>query len=319
MIEHTVREAVRRAEEADVPDAEYRVKQFVLELIDILARTGERYRRDALKGIYTVEKALWATAFAGHSAAALYSVYSGLYSEAMVSSVASAVALAEVGQFREAVQYVQKAAKALYEAAREVFERVKVAVRRLVELFAEAVARVLAWVDEHKAYLFLMVAVSAGAVALSIALNLWGLVELDKLAYVASLTPFIPAGVKEHLREETLRILREAPDPYERFKEVAKAAIAKNEKLDEPWESLRVLIMPKPSEEKRLMKGKAYSKLDERKKKALFYAALALEEAFGVYRPVLREVAEGLREAVKKVEVGRSRLSRICTWQISNR
>jgi hypothetical protein len=27
-----------------------------------------------------------------------------------------AVALAEVGQFREAVQYVQKAAKALYEA-----------------------------------------------------------------------------------------------------------------------------------------------------------------------------------------------------------
>ncbi len=30
--------------------------------------------------------------------AALYSVYSGLYSEAVVSSVASAVALAEVGQ-----------------------------------------------------------------------------------------------------------------------------------------------------------------------------------------------------------------------------
>jgi hypothetical protein len=49
--------------------------------------------------------------------AALYSVYSGLYSEAVVSSVASAVALAEVGQFREAVQYVQKAAKVLYEGA----------------------------------------------------------------------------------------------------------------------------------------------------------------------------------------------------------
>ncbi len=65
-------------------------------------------------------------ASAGLSAAALYSVYSGLYLEAVVSSVASAVALAEVGQFKEAVQYVQKAAKALYEAARDVFEHVRV-------------------------------------------------------------------------------------------------------------------------------------------------------------------------------------------------
>jgi len=113
-------------------------------------------------------------ASAGLSAAP-YSVYHGLYSEAVVSSVASAVALAEVGQFREAVQYVQRAAKALYEAAREAFERVKVAVQRLVVLFVEAVARVLAWVDEHKAYLFLMAAVAAGVVALSVALNLWGL------------------------------------------------------------------------------------------------------------------------------------------------
>jgi hypothetical protein len=41
-------------------------------------------------------------ASAGHSAA-LYSVYHSLYSEAVVSSVASAVALVEVGRFREAV------------------------------------------------------------------------------------------------------------------------------------------------------------------------------------------------------------------------
>jgi hypothetical protein len=124
-IERTVREAARKAEEAGVSDAEYRIKQFILWLIKQLEEAGERYRRDALKGIYTVEKALKATAFAGFSAAALYSVYSGLYSEAVVSSVASAVALAEVGRFREAVQYVQKAAKALYEAAKEVFEHVK--------------------------------------------------------------------------------------------------------------------------------------------------------------------------------------------------
>jgi hypothetical protein len=231
--------------------------------------------------------------------AALYSVYHGLYSEAVVSS---AVALAEVGHFREAVEYVQRAAKTLYEAAKDVFEHVKITVQRLVELFVEAVARMLAWIDEYKAYLFLMAAAAAGVVALATALNLWGLVELDKLAYAASLTPFIPAGVKEHPREEALRILREAPDPYERFKEIAKAAIAKNEKLAEPWEFLRVLIMPKPSEEKRLMMGKAYRELDERKRKALFYATLVLEETFGVYRSVSREAAA--KKAVQRVEVG---------------
>jgi tetratricopeptide (TPR) repeat protein len=194
-IERTVREAVRKAEEAGVSDAEYRIKQFILWLIKQLEEAGERYRRDALKGIYTVEKALRATALAGFSAA-LYSVYHGLYSEAVVSSVASAVALAEVGQFREAVEYVQKAAKTLYEAAKEVFEQVKVAAQRLVELFVEAVTRVLAWIDEHRAYLFLMTAVAAGVIALSVALNLWGLIELEKLAYAASAAPFVAAGVK---------------------------------------------------------------------------------------------------------------------------
>jgi tetratricopeptide (TPR) repeat protein len=170
---------LQKAEEAGIPDAEHRVKQFVLELIDILARAGERYRRDALKAVSTVEKALRATAFAGLSVA-LYSVYHGLYSEAVVSSVASAVALVEMGRFREAVEYLQKAAKALYEAARDVFEQVKVMAQRLVELFVESVTRVLAWIDEHKAYLFLMAAAAAGAVALGVALNLWGLVELEK-------------------------------------------------------------------------------------------------------------------------------------------
>ncbi len=245
--------------------------------------------------------------------AALYSVYHGLYSEAVVSSVASAVALAEVGRFREAVQYVQKAAKALYEAAKDVFEHVKITVQRLVELFVEAVARALAWVDEHRAYLFLM---AAGVIALSVALNMWGLVELEKLAYAASLAPFVPAGVREYPREEAFKILREAPDPYEKFREIAKAANAGGVKLAEPWESLRVLIMPKRSEEKRLMRGwgaELYGRYaaDGRMKKALFYATLALEETFGVYRPVLRVVAEGLREAVEKREVGEGPFKRV--------
>jgi hypothetical protein len=241
--------------------------------------------------------------------AAPYSVYHGLYSEAVVSSVASAVVLVEVGRFREAVVYVQKAAKALYEAARDVFEQVKVTVQRLVELFVEAVMRMLAWIDEHRAYLFLMTAVAAGAVALSVALNVWGLIELDKLAHAASLTPFIPAGVQGYSREEVFNILKNDPDPYEKFREIARDANAGKVKLAEPWESLRMLIMPKPSEEGRLMHGGGaglYSKYlkDENYRRALFHAALALEEAFGVYRSALGEYAEGLKKAVEKREVG---------------
>jgi hypothetical protein len=118
-----------------------------------------------------------------------------LYSEAVVSSVASAVALAEVGRFRETVEYVQKAAKALYEAAKEVFERVKVTFQRLVELFVEALTRVLAWIDEYKAYLFLM-AVAAAAVALSAAFDMWGMIELEKLAHAAVGAPFFPGRTK---------------------------------------------------------------------------------------------------------------------------
>jgi hypothetical protein len=248
--------------------------------------------------------------------AAPYSVYHGLYSEAVVSSVASAVALAEVGQFREAVEYVQKAVKALYEAAKEVFEHVKITVQRLVELFVEAVTRVLAWIDEHKAYLFLMAAVAAGVVALSAALNLWGLVELEKLAYAASLTPFIPAGVKEYSREEVFNILKKEPDPYEKFKKIAKDANVGRVKLAEPWESLRMIIAPKPSEEGRLMSGRGaelYSKYreDENYRRALFYAVFALEEAFGVYRTALREYAEERGKVVEKREVGEAPFKRI--------
>jgi hypothetical protein len=114
---------------------------------------------------------------------------------------------------------------------------------------------------------------------------------LEKLAYAASLTPFGAAGVKEYSREEVFKVLREAPDPYEKFREIAKAANDGKVKLAEPWESLRVLI------------GKAHRELDEGKEKALFYAVLALEEAFGVYRSALREVAEGLKRVMEKREV----------------
>ena len=237
-----------------------------------------------------------------------------LYSDAVVSSIASAVALAEAGQFKEAVQYLQKAAKTLFGAAREVFEQVKVTVQRLVELFVEAITRVLAWIDEHKAYLFLM---ASGVVALNMALDMWGLVELEKLAHFAMGTPpFIPGGVKKYSREEAFNILKNNPDPYEKFKEMARNANAGKAKLPQPWESLRVLIMPTSSEEKKLMSGRGaelYSRYreDENYKRALFYATLALEEAFGVYRSALGEYAEVREKAVQRVEVGEGPFKRV--------
>jgi hypothetical protein len=130
------------------------------------------------------------------------------------------------------------------------------------------------------------------------------LVELDKLAYAAALTPFATAGVKEYSREEVFNILKSAPDPYEKFREVAKAANAERVKLAEPWESLRMLIAPRPSEVRRLMIDKAYRELDEGKKKALFYATFALEETFGVYKSTLKEYAKKRGKAVEKRKAG---------------
>jgi PaRep2b protein. len=133
------------------------------------------------------------------------------------------------------------------------------------------------------------------------------MIELERLAYAASLTPFIPAGVEKYSREEVFNILKNDPDPYKKFKEIASDANAGRVKLAEPWESLRVLIMPKRSEEERLLSGrgaKLYIKYrkDENYRRALFYATLALEEVFGVYRSALRKYAEGLREAVQMGE-----------------
>jgi hypothetical protein len=212
--------------------------------------------------------------------AALYSVRRGLYSEAVVSSIASAVALAEAGQFREAVQYVQKAAKALYEAARDVFEQVKVSLQRLVELFVEAVTRVLAWVDEHKAYLFLMAAAAAGAVALATALNMWGLIELDKLAHFAMGVPPFVAGLADAGGRAAERFGMVADrwgvDENERQKieEVINEVINAPLKGERPFSKLTGLKnLPKPLVE--LRKALKHVK-DEVEKDAAVVAALVL-------------------------------------------
>ncbi len=174
---------------------------------------------------------------------------------------------------------------------------------RLAQLFVDAITRVLAWVDAHKAYLFLT-AVMAGLIALSAAVNLWGLIELGRLAHAASLMPFAAFGGVEESREDVLKLLKGAPDPYKKFLEMARAANAGRIGLAEPWESLRRLIAPRPSEERELRAGRGaelYGRYaaDERRKRALLYATLALEEAFSRYRSALR-----LEEAVQKREVG---------------
>jgi hypothetical protein len=251
---------------------------------------------------------MWRRCGKAASAAALYSVYSGLYSEATVSSMASAVALAEAGRFGEAVEYVQRAAKALYEAAREVFEKVKVSLQRLVELFVEAVTRVLAWVDEHKAYFFLMAAAAAGVIALATALDMWGMIELEKLAYAAS-TPLVAGladtGGKAAERFKTLA------ERYERWKmeeKVINKVINAPLKGERPYLKLaRSTNLPKPLGELRraLKRAEDEAKIDEVVQDAAVVAALVLYKTLinnaGAYRE-WAELYKWARSLVKKQE-----------------
>ena len=226
------------------------------------------------------------------SVAALYSVYSGLYSEAVVSSMASAVAPVEVGRFREAVEYVQKAAKTLYEVAKEVFKKVKVSLQRLVELFVEAVTRVLAWVDEHRAYLFLM---AAGVVALSAALNRWGLVEMEKLAHAAVGAPFV-AGLADVGGRAAERFgvvadrWRVDDNEKQKIEEVINEVINAPQKRERPFSKLTSLEnLPPPLVELReaLKRAVEKAKIDEVEKDAVVVAALVLYKTLinnaGVY------------------------------------
>jgi len=212
----------------------------------------------------------------------------------MVSSVASAVVLVDVGRFREAVQYVQRAAKALYEAAKEAFEKVKVTAQRLVELFVEAVTRVLAWVDEHKAYLFLMAAVAAGVVALSAALNIWGLVELEKLAHFAVGAPFV-AGLADAggRAAERFKALAERwrvdENEKQKIEEVINEVVNAPLKGGRPFSKLTSLEnLPKPLVELR----KALTSVeDEAEKDAAVVATLVLYKTLAKNAEAYREWA----------------------------
>jgi len=242
--------------------------------------------------------------------AALYSVYHGLYSEAVVSSIASAVALAEVGQFRKAVQSVQKAAKVLYEGAREIFERVKASLQRLAELFVEAVTRGLAWGDEHKAYLFLMAAVAAGAVALATALNLWGLVELEKLAHLAVGAPFV-AGLADAGGKAAERFgvvadrWRVDENEKQKIEEIINEVINAPQKRERPFSkltSLENLPPPLVKLRKALKRAVDKAKIDEVEKDAAVVAALVLYKTLVKNAEAYREWAELYKWAMGLVE-----------------
>jgi hypothetical protein len=176
-----------------------------------------------------------------------------------------------------------------------------------VELFVEAVARVLAWVDEHKACLFLMAAVAAGVVALSAALNLWGLVELDKLAYAAS-APFV-AGLADTggRAAERFRVVAERwrvdDNEKQKIEEVINEVINAPLRGERPFSKLTSLEnLPKPLVELR----KALTRVkDEVEKDAVAVAALVLYKALvknvGVYRE-WAEVYHWARSLVRERE-----------------
>jgi hypothetical protein len=185
--------------------------------------------------------------------------------------------------------------------AKDVLEHVKITVQRFVELFVEAVARVLAWIDEHKAYLFLMAAVAAGAVALSAALNLWGLVELEKLAYAASAAPFV-AGLAD-ARGRAAERFRALAEGYERWKmeeKVISEIINAPLNGERPFSKLTSLEnLPKPLVELR----KALKDVkDEVEKDAAVVAALVLYKTLVKNAEAYREWAELYRWARGLVE-----------------
>jgi len=153
-----------------------------------------------------------------------------------------------------------------------------------VELFVEAVARVLAWVDEHKAYLFLMAAAAAGAVALSAALNPWGLVELEKLAYAAVGAPFVAgladAGGKAAERfgvvDERWRV---DENEKQKIEEVINEVVNAPLKRERPFSKLTSLKnLPKPLAELSdvLKRALDKAKIDEVEKDAAVVATLVL-------------------------------------------
>jgi len=145
-------------------------------------------------------------------------------------------------------------------------------------------------VDEHKAYLFLTAAAAAGAVALGVALNLWGLVELEKLAYAVSV-PFV-AGLADTGGRAAERFgvvderWRVDDNEKQKIEEVINEVISAPLKGERPFSKLISLEnLPKPlAELRRALKDVK----DEAEKDAAVVAVLVLYKTLinnaGAYR-----------------------------------
>jgi len=143
----------------------------------------------------------------------------------------------------------------------------------------EAVTQVLAWVDGHEAYLFLMAAVAAGAVAVSAALNLWGLVELDKLAHAAVGAPFVAGlvdtGGRAAERFKTLaKRWRVDDNEKQKIKDIINKVLNAPLKRERPFSKLtRLENLPPPLVELRKALARVKGKVE---KDAAVVAALVL-------------------------------------------
>jgi hypothetical protein len=183
-----VGEYVRRAE-AEFGEG-LLVWSFARAVAEAVLKEAQRLWDEAYRGVASVERALAAAAATTAGAAALAATHDALLSTAVVSATAAAIALAKEGAYDKAVEHVKRAAEAAYEALRDVLEKARVALERLYELFVEAVARVVGWIDEHRAWLFLAAAASAGIITWAFAHDVLGSVQLGKLALVAGLIKY---------------------------------------------------------------------------------------------------------------------------------
>jgi hypothetical protein len=164
------------------------------------------------------------------------------------------------------------------------------------ELFVEAITRVLAWVDEHKAHLFLTAAVAAGLIALSAAMGLWGLIELGALAHAAAGLPLF-AGLAD-AGERAAERFRALAERYIKWRidertidEVLKAPLNNGRPYLKLAESKS---LPRPLAE--LRRALARTK-DEAEKDAAVVATLALYRALVRSADAYREWAELYRWA----------------------
>ncbi|MEM4438045.1 MAG: hypothetical protein QW680_05350, partial [Pyrobaculum sp.] len=122
-----------------------------------MAREAERMWDRGYKAAAEAARALAALNAPGNAAA-----------EAL-QPITAAVALAEAGRFKEAVEAAREAARRIYEAAREAFEKAKITLERIYEIIVEAVARVL---DYVKAHWFIIAAAAAGLIGWAVAQQL---------------------------------------------------------------------------------------------------------------------------------------------------